>query len=951
MATPPPRRLAERDDDLAQLADVLAQAETEGQRAVLVSGEAGIGKSRLIAEFLNSIADRADVVVGNCYEAQELTAYLPVRQILRSLPAVVGQERFDTAIAPVARTLAGLLPGGTTAGDALSPVRVHEALELLLENLSVERPLVVVLEDLHWVDPSTLGFLGAVLRTRALGHRLLLLSYRSDDVGRGHPLRPFLADLDRGRLATRLEPRHLSREAIAALGAEHLGRALTAPELERLMERSDGIPFFVEELLGLDDGQLPENLRELVLARYDRMSDATRRVLRMIAAGDDVDHRLLSAVAAELELDGATLDAAIDEATTGGILQVVGDGYDFRHALSREAVASELLPGERDRVHLAYAKVLAAAADPRRAGDLARHWLDAHEPSLAFDAYLMALADARSAYAAETEAAILEQLVELWPSVPDAAERSDSTRARLLVAAAVAWTEAGRTTRSSTLLDVAETLLAPDDRRGRGELLGRRMAEAANSRSFREAMALGTEAVACLAPFDDPHALERRATIHANLVDALQQLGRHDDAAEHRAEALRLAALTGDAGVEGYVRFAINMRAMESGDIDTALDQLAWVRSHRIASPELELRLSLNTTDTLHRLGLFAEAAELGRDALARADDYGQRSWGAMIAANLAADDAALGRLTEAAEHAERAAAQSTDLIFVSYAVRQLVRFDVLRDDTASARTRLWNHRALVDELPADEKEERWGRMNVTAALAAAEGDLPGACAAIASLNAELAGIIESELTFALFAAVETLDAARHGGASADAALEEVAGFLQGASARLGELPHLAAWVALADAALASDDTARWDAAATALDSPRVHRWMLPLALRRRAEAHALAGDRDTARSSLERSLALTREIGAAREARLAQEVAARLGGTGSGRAAGGLTARELEVLALVAEGLSNRQIGERLFLSPKTVSVHVTAILRKLGATTRTDAAVRGAGLLAGKG
>ena len=109
--------------------------------------------------------------------------------------------------------------------------------------------------------------------------------------------------------------------------------------------------------------------------------------------------------------------------------------------------------------------------------------------------------------------------------------------------------------------------------------------------------------------------------------------------------------------------------------------------------------------------------------------------------------------------------------------------------------------------------------------------------------------------------AVETLDAARHGGAAADAALEEVAGFLQGASARLGELPHLAAWVALADAALASDDTARWDAAATALDSPRVHRWMLPLALRRRAEAHALAGDRDTAMAIQRRLLPVHRSL------------------------------------------------------------------------------------------
>ncbi|WP_170154368.1 helix-turn-helix transcriptional regulator [Protaetiibacter intestinalis] len=945
MTSPAGRAAVQRTDELDQLAAALGAVEAGGQRAVVVSGEAGIGKTRLIAEFVDSLAERADVVVGNCYEAQELAAYLPVRQILRNLPAVVGQERFDAALAPVARTLAGLLPGGTTSGDALSPVRVHEALDLLLENLSAERPLVVVFEDLHWVDPSTIGFLGAVLRYRSTGRRLLVMSYRSDDVGRGHPLRPFLADLDRGRLATRIEPARLAREAIAEIGSAQLGRALHGIELDRITERSDGIPFFVEELLGLSEQQLPANLRELVLARYDRMSDPTRRVLRMIAASVDVDHRLLRGVAAELGLDDAELDASIDEAVAGGILVIRGDTYAFRHALSQEAVAQELLPGERDRVHRAYARTLEAAHDPARAGDLARHWLDAHEPSLAFDAYLLALGDAQATYATETEAAILEQLVELWPSVPDAAERSGVTRALLLVNAATAWTEAGRTSRADTLLDVAETLLTPDDRRGRGELLVRRVSHAINGRRARDAIEYGLEAAACLADVDDLRTLEHRATLHANVVDAAEQLGDVELAAEHRAEALRLASLTGDAGVEGYVRHLINMSAMERGDVDAALEHLGWVRTHTIASPELELRLALNTADTLHRLGLFAEAAELGRDALARADAYGQRGWAALIAANLADDAAALGFLEEAAEMAERSATQGTDSTFVSYSVRQLARLDVLRDDPASARARLWNHRELLDDVAVDQAEERWGQRAITAAIAAAEGEIAQAETALTSLHGELAEIIVSELPAHVLAAAETLDAARRTGTPADAA----AAFLAGARTALRAIPHFEAWAVLADAALSPDEVEAWDAAVVALDQPRVHRWVLPHVLRRRAEAHASAGDREAARADAERSLELARGFGASRDVRLARELASRLGGGGGSAAgaAGGLTAREREVLALVAEGLSNRQIGERLYLSPKTVSVHVTAILRKLGASTRTDAAVRGARLL----
>jgi ATP/maltotriose-dependent transcriptional regulator MalT len=166
---------------------------------------------------------------------------VPVRHILRTLSRAVPADVFAAAIAPVEHTLAGLLPDGPPTVDDQGSLRVYEALDMVWDALSQERPLVLVFEDLHWADSSTLAFLGALLTYRSSGHRMLVLTYRTEDVGRWHPLRAFLADVDRGRLAARLEPSRLDRAPIARLAADVLGRTLSDVELDRLVERSDGI--------------------------------------------------------------------------------------------------------------------------------------------------------------------------------------------------------------------------------------------------------------------------------------------------------------------------------------------------------------------------------------------------------------------------------------------------------------------------------------------------------------------------------------------------------------------------------------------------------------------------------------------------------------------------------------------------------------------------------------
>jgi DNA-binding NarL/FixJ family response regulator len=936
--------LVGRDTELEALRAAFAEAELGGQRAVLLSGEAGIGKSRLIAEFTAGLGARARIVVGNCLLSRGMTAYGPIRQILRELPLSVGEEAFAAAVEPVSRALAGLLPGAAGATDDLSSERVHEGVDLVLENLSAEVPLVVVIEDLHWVDTSTLGLIGALLHYRTSGKRLLILSYRTEDVGRGHPLRSFLGDLDRGRLATRIDPGRLPREAVANLVESIRDRPLSPDDLDDIVKRGDGIPFFVEELVALADGQLPGSLRELVLARYDRMPEATQRIARILATGSDVEHRTLSAVTDTLGIGSAELERNLREAVQGGLLVVAGDSYAFRHALTREAVADEVLPGERDRIHSAYAEAIEAHRDPRLAAAAAGHWLAIHELARAFDAYLIALEDARTAYAYDSQASILERLVELWPRVPDAAARTGLTRARALLAAAKAWSRDRRMSRRNTLLEVAETLLEPDDRRGRGELLVARTGSAVNNRSNAEGIAAGTEAVELLRDFDDPEALELRATLHANMA----AVSRADPAAnsEHAAEAVRLAELVGESGIAAYVRVTLTITRIESGDDQAPRELLDWMRERRFAAPENELRAALNTVDALHRSGWFAEAVEFGRESLERADELGHPAWGSLIAANLADSAAAVGDLAEADRLTRHAITNSKDPDFVCYGVRQAMRLHLLGDRPAAARELRQRHEELIGSIQTESLEETAGHAVIQSELAIVEGDHDAALRLLTSIRDRFVDLPSSEQLFQVFAASEVTTAVRAAGGDTAAAAEQ----LRAAMEYLNGSPRHDRWRTLAAAALSNVDPGAWAAAADAMDHPEVHAWMRAPVLRHLADALAASGDRDAARHAIARSIEVARSIGAARDVRLGQALAQRLrGGAGAGGGAGaaGLTARELDVLELVAQGLSNRQIGERLFMSPKTASVHVSAILRKLGVSGRTEAAVRAAGLI----
>ena len=357
---------------------------------MLVGGEAGVGKTRLVGEVVAAArGNRATVLVGGCVElGGEGVPFAPLIEALRGFvrdldePGLArllpGHARSELArllpeLAPVAgpgvpvrscaRSPVGSHRRSGSAGPALSTTpgpwsergRLFELFLGLLERLGEERPAVLVVEDLHWADRSTRDLLAFLVRNLRHGRLLLLLTYRSDELHRRHPLRPFLAELDRGRRVERLELARFGRAEVAAQLAGIQGAPVPAELAERIHARSGGNAFFVEELAAAaaTDGELPPSLRDTLLARIELLAEPAQRVLGVAAAsGTRVDHDLLAEVAG---LPEPNLLSALRETVSAQVLLVDADDgtYGFRHALVKEAVYGELLPGERTRLHAA----------------------------------------------------------------------------------------------------------------------------------------------------------------------------------------------------------------------------------------------------------------------------------------------------------------------------------------------------------------------------------------------------------------------------------------------------------------------------------------------------------------------------------------------------------------------------------------------------------------------
>ena len=394
------------------------------------------------------------VLRGACANVgDEGLPYGPIVEILGQLVRELDPERLETVVgtsgADLARLVPALDPGasGAPLQQAWLQARLFDALVGVLRRLAAVAPVLVLIEDVHWSDPATRETLGFLVRTLRSERVLVAMTLRSDELHRRHPALPWLGELERTGRMQRLSLSRLTKDQTAAL-LEAIEGVPTDPDLvARIHRRSDGNPFFIEELLLAEAepsaGGLPSTLREILLARLASVPEDVHHVLGVVAvAGRRIDHDLLVAIAGAADSPDR-LEAALRAAIASQILVVDtppqgSEGYAFRHALLAEVAYDELLPGERRRLHRECALALeahpsaSAASKAAHRAELAHHWAAARDDERAFAASLAAAEAAGEAFAFETAHAQYERALDLWPDVADPVAVSGGDRAELI---------------------------------------------------------------------------------------------------------------------------------------------------------------------------------------------------------------------------------------------------------------------------------------------------------------------------------------------------------------------------------------------------------------------------------------------------------------------------------------------------------------------------------------
>ena len=974
-----------RAAESARLAEAYDRAAAGTPTVMVVGGEAGVGKSRLVGELVaGSRAAGATVLTGGCVElGGEGLPFAPIVEALRMLARGLDGPGLAVAVPEPARTeLARLLPelGLPPAGGPEPPWldlgsaqgRLFELLLGLFERLADHQPTILVVEDLHWADRSTRDLLAFLVRNLRHGRLLLLLTYRSDELHRRHPLRPLLAVLERDRRVERLELGRFDRGEVAAQLTGILGVAPRIRLVDRIHARSGGNAFFVEELAaaargapapGGLEGELPPSLRDTLLARIELLPEPTQQVLRVAAAaGGRVEHELLAEVAA---LPEPELLAGLREAVSAQVLLVDADHgtYGFRHALVKEAVYGELLPGERTRLHDRFAVALQRASagpqrvDPALAAELAWHWYAAHDLERALPAAVEAGLAAERSYAFAEAQRHFERALELWERVPAAPTGLD--RVELLGRAAEAAANAGVTDRAISLVRGALAEVDPEQDPLRAGLLTQRLAHHLRTAGRPGAFEAYQEAVRLVPP--SPPTAER-ASVLAGLGQALMLRASFAEARAVCEEAIAAARAAGARAVESHAKATLGVAVFWLGDRAAGLAILREAR--RLAgvagTAEDEVRACINLSSELDDFGGLEEAVTTAMEGLEVARAAGlQRTVGMFLAANAANALYQLGRWDEAerltAPAVELGAAEDVNAVTL-LGIRALL--EAGRGDFQAALDHVHAARRLVGDLfvamqyPVglfwiEGEVAAWQGRHAEASRAVADG-----LGAVRTARDEM--LANNLLAVGLRVEGDRVELAgpRNDAATVAEARLAAAALLERARAAAAEPPAPAPLAVLATCEAewtrvqGASDPARWRAAVAAWDEAgHPHRAAYA---RWRAAAALLArrGDRELALALLREADAVAAGLGAAplrREVeRLARLGRIELAPAGPARpdAGVGLTARELEVLRLVAEGRSNRQVADALFISVKTASVHVSNILAKLGVASRVEAA-----------
>jgi DNA-binding CsgD family transcriptional regulator len=855
--------LLEREGLLAELCAALARAETGDGHLVLVSGEAGIGKTALVRRFSDEAGGATTALWGGCDPLATPPPLGPFLEIAGHAPRAVS-DAIDSG------------GGGHAVATALLGLGDRGA------------PTVVVLEDVHWADEATLDALRVVGRRVAATYTLVIATYRDDELGRDHPLRICLGDLATATGVVRLHVEPLTSDGVMQLA---VGRDVDPVALYDL---TSGNPFYVTEVLANGSEEIPESVRDIVLARVAQLSPRATAVAEAVAiAPPSLEAMLLLAVCGEAA-------DSVDECLGAGVLQAIDGGVAFRHELARAAVEESLSPARRIALH--HAVLLALTDDERGSPDLTR--VAYHAEAAGDRETVLRFAPAAAAHAAQM-GAYREAAAQYARALRFADGLRDGERADLLegrsracyladdqvTAIAVieeavvcrgragdrprrarALTELSRYLGCRGLVTEAEEAVHEATRLTAGGPAGRELACVYAARAWLSGGARGHEDVdACLELADAAIRLAERYDDHATALDALVTRGTAElrrDAAAGRATLERAAALGRRRGIPEQVARALN----NIGGFG------AQQRDHQLANAYLAA-------------------------ALDYCIDHDLDLWRINVLALMARSRLDQARWSDAAHSATLLLQDPRDSPWPHHEALLVLALVRARRGDPGARDAVEAARAVG--VPADEF---------------------GAIVDLAAASAEVAWL-EGRAD----------DVERATGAVLDAAVEQGAG---------DAVRRLSYWRRLArlpidpsggnsESPYALSLAGDWDGAAA--------QWARLGCPYEQALALSEADEEEALRRSLDMLQGLGARPAATIVARRLRERGARDVPSGprasTSRNPALLTARELDVLRLLAEGLRNADIAERLFLSRRTVDHHVSAILRKLGVSTRGEA------------
>ncbi len=944
---------------LGELADLAAE---EGAQVVILSGEAGIGKSSLIAGLLDQLAANGwGTHVGHCIEyADRPLPFGPIVSILRSL-LLDNLEAVDDLVGHHRDDLASLLPelgspgqGASLAGDV---DRLFDAISSTLVQAAERRPVAVLVEDIHWADAATRDLLASLVHSLGSAPILLVITERSGALPRSHPLRTWLAEQRRFPNVASFELVGLTLDELAEQARRILGHTPDGARLERLLDRTRGNPYFTHEILtsgSWESEALPSSLVEFLTSRIERLSDDERAVLRAVAvAGGTVSHRLLAAMLPELRVGGivrALFDASI--------LVVEGTDYAFGHALLREAILGDVLPFEAEELHRRAAEAI--EADPQRGSSLsdlvglALHLGKAADPDRSLAAASEAAEAAAAVAAYETAAEMAKQALTEWSLAGDPEARTGKERDQLLLDAAEWLVSCYRGGEAVDMIDEALATWGRDLPDGRRALLMARMAPIHfHLGNPTEATALLWEAQRLVGDEVSPEA----AQVHHRVSKQAVAEGQIHPTLEAAERAIEIAETQGPRMVlvEALTTKALGVGVTE--DLEEGVRLAREARELALADGFVSQVANTYRTEMLiwtFRDGRTENCLEAARQGLDYAQKHCGPRWRAEFRHDLCLGLVEAGRLSEATPlFAELWESRLDDLrrltvlqtaglhalgvgrldlaeVFLADATEISDRYQTAQEtgfqakllaELARRQGRLEEAVELIDEAlklqlasdnltyTRDTIVEKIRIVRALAALGTPDGD---------ELYDEVATLVEDfdgagRANLAMKAVMELELTTVHGGVDIDAARDviaqvEGAGFLyESAQARLHIVDQL-----LSAGADRRDELQREITELVELATTHGMEWMAERATALARLGRVGLGGQPSPEPPTQPAASLPHD----------------------------LTVREVEVMSLLAQGLTNKAIGEALYVSPRTVGTHVSNLLAKLGLHNRGEAA-----------